>query len=145
MKPRVILRIALGVYFIVMGMIKLLGVEQFMSALDGYGIPSPFPLNLIAILIPTLELVCGLALALHRFWRSALLILILLMVCFSAVIFWRMNAIHALEGLPRCAVSFDCGCGNGAVNACRKIAINVLTLVLMVCVFRTKTWPNSLK
>ena len=128
---RMMMRLSLGVYFAYMGLSKLLAIEEFMSALHGYGVPSPLPLNLIAIFIPALEVVCGVALGIHRFWRGAFFILIPLMLLFTGLILWRMNSIHILDNLPRCSVSFDCGCGNGIINACRKIVLNSLILIAM--------------
>ena len=128
---RMMMRLSLGIYFVYMGLTKFLAVEEFMSALHGYGVPSPLPLNLIAIFIPALEIVCGLALVIHRFWRGAFFILIPLMLLFTGLILWRMNSIHTLENLPRCSVSFDCGCGNGIINACRKVVLNLLILSAM--------------
>jgi len=128
---RMLVRICLGLYFIYMGGAKMFAVEDFMSALNGYGIPSPLPLNLIAIFLPALELVCGLALLLHRAWRSAMLILLPFMVLFTGLILWRMHSIHTLENIPHCSVTFDCGCGNGIINACRKIVSNIFILIMM--------------
>jgi len=56
------------------------------------------------------------------------------MVFFTTAIFVRALGVYHDTGIAFCAIEFDCGCGAGVINICKKLAENVTLLVLSVVV-----------
>jgi hypothetical protein len=56
--------------------------------------------------------------------RGAALMLLTMLVPFTLLVLRRALAIHATQGTPFCAISFDCGCGAGEVVICTKLLEN---------------------
>jgi len=90
----------LGATFIYASYGKILSPADFAKIIYGYGLfPAPL-INLIAIIVPILELVAALALLLGAYPRSAALIVNVLLVAFIILI--SINLIRGHE--------FNCGC-----------------------------------
>jgi len=90
----------LGATFIYASYGKILSPADFAKIIYGYGLfPAPL-INLIAIIVPILELVAALALLLGAYPRSAALIVNVLLVAF--IILLSINLIRGHE--------FNCGC-----------------------------------
>ena len=90
----------LGVTFIYASYHKILAPAEFAKIVYGYGLfPGPV-INLIAVIVPFIELVVGLALIFGIFPRAAALIIIAMLGSFMAAI-----AINLVRGHE-----FDCGC-----------------------------------
>jgi uncharacterized membrane protein YphA (DoxX/SURF4 family) len=124
-------RWALAVLFIYTGLTKALHPEEFLKLVRQYQLVSqPFLLNSIAAALPWFEVFCGLLLLFGVAVRGAALMLVLMLVPFTIVVFQRALAIAATQGLPFCAVKFDCGCGNGEVIICHKLVENGLLLLM---------------
>ena len=121
----------LGGVFIYMGLNKALPhPEHFLRLVDEYHMVSgPFPLNTIAATLPWFEVFCGLLLLLGIAVRGSALMLIVMLVPFTAVVLKRALEIAAV-GMPFCAVKFDCGCGAGEVFICHKLIENSVLLLL---------------
>lgn len=98
----VILRIALGVIFILAGLSKIIDPVGFSRSVSAYGIVSKEFASYVAIVIPTLEMVLGLLLVIGYKIKSAVFSLLCLMMIFSFVII-----INIMWGK-----SFKCGCFN---------------------------------
>jgi uncharacterized membrane protein YphA (DoxX/SURF4 family) len=128
-----LVRWALAGVFVYMGLTKALHPEDFLKLVNQYHIVSqPFLLNSIAAALPWFEVFCGLLLLFGIAVRGAALMLILMLVPFSWVVLQRALAIAATQGLPFCAVKFDCGCGNGEVFICHKLLENGVLLLLAI-------------
>lgn len=82
----------------------------------------------MAIVLPWVELVCGLSLLSGIFMRGSALILALLNLMFIAVIGYRTVNIMRVEGTPFMEIFFDCGCGFGVTYAWKKLVEDVLLL-----------------
>ena len=90
----------LGLTFIYASYNKILFPADFAKIIYGYDLFPHALINLIAIILPFLELVTGLALILGAYPRSAVLIINILLVAF--IVLLSINLIRGHE--------FDCGC-----------------------------------
>ena len=97
----------------------------------GYGVP----LYLMAVVLPWLELLCGLSLVSGVIIRGSALILLGLNAMFIAVIAIRTVG-FLREGTPFLKVYFDCGCGFGATYAWKKLLEDSVYFILaMILLF----------
>jgi uncharacterized membrane protein YphA (DoxX/SURF4 family) len=90
----------LGLTFIYASYHKILAPADFAKIVYGYALFPHAAINLIAIILPFIELVAGLALILGIYPRSAVLIINAMLVAFIIVL--SINLIRGHE--------FDCGC-----------------------------------
>ena len=100
-------RLILGLTFIYASFHKILSPEEFAKIVYGYGLFPHVSINLIAIIIPFLKLVCGLALVIGFYPRSAAIIVNMMLLAFIAAL--TINIIRGHE--------FDCGCFSAAQGA----------------------------
>jgi uncharacterized membrane protein YphA (DoxX/SURF4 family) len=127
----VLARWILGALFVYMGLSKALHPEYFLKLVRQYEmVTSSFLLNSIAAALPWFEIFCGLVLLAGVAVRGTALVLTLMLIPFTVVVLRRALAIAAAQHLPFCAVKFDCGCGGGEVNICRKIFENCALVLL---------------
>lgn len=121
----------LGALFIYLGLNKALHPVDFLKLVRQYElVDSALLLNSIAAALPWFEVFCGLLLLSGVAVRGSALMLVLMLVPFTLVVFKRALAIHGAQGIPFCAVKFDCGCGTGEVLICRKLVENCLLIFL---------------
>ncbi len=126
-----IARWLMGALFIYMGLSKALHPVDFLKLVREYDMVSQsLLLNLIASALPWFEIFCGLLLLTGVAVRSAALMLALMLVPFTLLVLKRALGIAEADGLPFCAVKFDCGCGAGEVFICRKLVENALLFAL---------------
>ena len=90
----------LGLTFIYASLHKILSPADFAKIVYGYGLFPEIFINLIAIIIPFLELVAGFALIIGFYPRSAAITISGLLLAFIAAL--TINLIRGHE--------FDCGC-----------------------------------
>ncbi len=141
----VIVRVLLGVYFIYSGINKAIDPIDFLKAIRTYGaLPEspPFFLNATAIVLPWLEIVCGVGLVLGVLRRGAGLTIGLMLCVFTPAILFRALSMMNEQGLSFFAVEFDCGCGTGREIIWIKLLKNtVLLLLALWTVFSTsRVW-----
>ncbi len=91
-------------------------------------------LYLSAIILPWMELLCGLALLTGIFMRGAALLFAAMNLVFIVVIANRTVAIMAADGTPLRQIYFDCGCGFGPVYAWKKLIEDTGFLVFSVAI-----------
>ena len=134
----VLARWLLGGLFVYMGLSKALHPEAFLKLVRQYDmVHDPLLLNSIAAALPWFEIICGLLLLTGVAVRGSALMLVAMLVPFTLLVLRRALAIHGLQGLPFCAIRFDCGCGSGEVLICNKLVENsLLTLLAIWLVFR---------
>ena len=122
----------LGCVFIFMGLNKALPhPENFLKLVDEYRMVDTFwLLNSIAATLPWFEAFCGLLLLFGVAVRGSALMLIAMLVPFTAIVFNRALEIAADKHQAFCAVKFDCGCGMGEVFICHKLVENSVLLLL---------------
>jgi uncharacterized membrane protein YphA (DoxX/SURF4 family) len=131
----------LGGVFVYLGAQKIADPVGFLKAVRQFGVvadTSPTLLNMLAALLPWVEVWCGLLLVAGVAVRGTTLTLCTMLVVFTLAIALRARDIHGAQGTAYCAIAFDCGCGTGVVNACRKLAENsgLILLGLLVLVTR---------
>ncbi|HOX01495.1 MAG TPA: DoxX family protein [Candidatus Paceibacterota bacterium] len=118
-------RAILAATFIGMGISKALDPVDFLKLIRQYDtIAQPWLLNLAAGALPWFEIFCGILLLIGVAGRGAAVVLLAMLAGFTAMIAWRGAAIADMQGIPFCQVRFDCGCGAGIINVCRKLIEN---------------------
>ena len=124
----------LGCVFIFMGLNKALpNPEYFLNLVRAYHmVDTPWLLNSIGAALPWFEAYCGLLLLFGVAVRGSALMLIAMLVPFTAIVFRRALEIAAADPEHKgfCAVKFDCGCGMGEVFICHKLVENTVLLLL---------------
>lgn len=135
-----LLRLITGVVFIASGTSKIAHPSAFADSIALYGIVPPIIIPYVAIVLPWIELVCGILLAAGLRIRAASLLTFAMLCFFTALIGW--NVAHGK--------SFECGCIPGLdAGPFSRIGLpllgrNGILLVLTVLVFRAKRHPFSI-
>jgi uncharacterized membrane protein YphA (DoxX/SURF4 family) len=126
----VLVRCALGAFFIYMGLGKALHPVEFLKLVREYELLQHYLLlNLVAASLPWVEVFCGVLLVMGIAVRGTAVVLLAMLLPFTMLVLLRALAIQGADSLPFCAVKFDCGCGAGEVLICRKLAENGLLIV----------------
>ena len=122
----------LACVFIFMGLNKALpNPEYFLNLVRAYHmVDSPWLLNSIGAALPWFEVFCGLLLLFGVAVRGSALMLIAMLVPFTAIVLRRAVEIAAANHQAFCAVKFDCGCGMGEVFICHKLVENTVLFLL---------------
>lgn len=121
-------RIFLGGVLIYASIDKIINPLDFAKAIDNYQI-IPFGLeNIMAIIIPWLELTIGIFLIFGILLHGASLLVILLMICFIIGM-----SIAILKGY-----NIECGCGliSGEMVGLHKIVEDIIYLVLALIILK---------
>ncbi len=140
--PLLLARLLLGGLFIYMGWNKAVEPLDFLKLVRAYHmIPEqpPLLLNLIAAALPWIEVWCGLLLIAGVALRGAALSILLMLIGFTIIVAARAFGIHHTEGIPFCAVKFDCGCGAGEEWICEKIPKNLGMCLLSMIVLASRS------
>jgi uncharacterized membrane protein YphA (DoxX/SURF4 family) len=121
----ILLRLVVGVIFVWASIDKILHPEQFAHAVANYRILPQIMVNGFAVVLPWIELCCGVLLILGQWQQSASLVLVCLLAIFIVAVcgsLWRGLDIH-------------CGCFHTASG--RKVGIWLLfeDLLLFGCTF----------
>lgn len=106
----------LGLTFIYASLHKILSPSDFAKIVYGYDLFPHVFINLIAIIIPFLELIAGLALIIGVYPRSAAIVINGLLLAFMAAL--TINLIRGHE--------FDCGCfsaGQSGYSSSTKVTL----------------------
>jgi len=146
--PLGIARLVLGGLFIYTGLTKALDPIDFLKFVHMYDIlpeTPPYFLNLTAVILPVLEVVCGGALLLGVAVRGAGVTLLGVLLVFIVALVSESLQIHASRPIAYCDISFDCGCGTGEVFICSKLAENagLALLALLVSLSRSRRFCLS--
>jgi uncharacterized membrane protein YphA (DoxX/SURF4 family) len=133
--PLLLARLGVGGMFAYLAYMKLRDPINFLKLTHAYGVVSPnqWPvLNLIAVALPWLEMVCAAALLLGVARRGAALLITGMLLFFTpllAVHAWQLHTAAGSAFATFCAVKFDCGCGTGEVFICPKLVENIALLI----------------
>lgn len=123
-------RWVLGALMLWMGLSKALDPVNFLKLVRQYELVSSPPwINAVAAGLPWFEALCGLLLLAGLAVRGTALISLLMLVPFTAMVWRRALELQAQNGLPFCAIRFDCGCGAGEVQICAKLLENGLLIL----------------
>ena len=114
-------RLLLAAIFIYAAVQKIGKPLAFADEIRNYGVVGYGPpLYIMAVVLPWIELLCGLSLVTGVAVRGAALILVGLNAMFFAVIAKKTIG-YVSDGTPFMKVYFDCGCGFGATYAWKKL------------------------
>ncbi len=133
--PLLLIRLFLGGLFIYMGVNKIADPVAFMKQVRLYEMLPESPayfLNGTAVILPWLEVVCGVALIAGIAIRGSGVAIAGMLAVFTPAIFLRAMAIHNTEGTPFFEIAFDCGCGGGPVIIWQKLLSNSGLLLLAI-------------
>ena len=126
-----LLRLVIGATFVYAGVVKALSPIRFTSDIHNYRLLPWSMAVALAFYLPWLEIVCGLALLLGRFYRAAVAILLAL-----TIIFIVASAAARIRG-----IDISCGCfGHLSDNLSFgwHLGLNTVLLVLLFALWRSK-------
>ncbi|MFQ5494579.1 MAG: DoxX family protein [Phycisphaerae bacterium] len=129
------IRLFLGGLFVWMGSHKIADPVEFLKQIKLYEVlplTPPHFLNATAIVLPWLEVICGLALIAGWRIRGAAACIAAMLAVFTPAIYLRAWSIHTTDGTPFMQIAFDCGCGGGPVIIWQKLLGNTGLLLLAV-------------
>ena len=112
------IRLILGMTFIYSSYHKIEDPAEFARVIFAYGVFPEFTINILAIVLPFVELVCGFCLIFNLLPGSSVLLINVLLACFSLLIFFNLVRGH----------QFDCGCFSFGAASHSTLA-NVYSLV----------------
>jgi putative oxidoreductase len=123
----IVLRWSLGITFIYASYYKIMSPMDFAEIVYGYNLFPEVLINLIAIILPFVELISGLCLLLGIYPRSAAFIINGLLAAFIFIL--TINLIRGYE--------FDCGCFSAETTMSPKmmVARDVIYLIMGLQVF----------
>lgn len=131
----------LGAAFIYLGVAKVLDPVEFLKQVRAYEfIAQPPLLNLVAGVLPWVEILCGLFLILGIAVRGTGLLTLVLLVGFTLAVLQRGLDLAERESVPLCVIKFDCGCGSGDVKVCNKLLENTFLIGLATLPL---LWPRQ--
>lgn len=135
----VIARVAVGTTFIIASVYKIRDPGAFAKSIWFYRLVPGDLINLMALILPWIELLCGLALILGLFYHGAVVLVNVMMVTF----------IFALSIAIARGIDIECGCFK-AGQATTKAAWEALVFDLVLILFtlqllfsRSKRWLLS--
>jgi len=142
--PLLLCRLVLGGLFIYMGLKKTADPVAFMKLIHLYKMTPDalwWLLNLIAVTLPWIEVLCGLLLLLGVAVRGSALTLLAMLLVFTPVVALRAIDIYTTSEIAFCGIAFDCGCGAGVVKICHKLPENIsLSLLCVITILSRSTW-----
>lgn len=141
--PLLLARLGVGGMFAYLAVMKLLDDPfEFLKQIHAYGVlpaEPPVLVNVIAAVLPWIELTCAAGLLLGVGVRGAALAINGMLLFFTPTLLIRAIDIYTdpSSGVASfCAVRFDCGCGTGEVYICNKLAENLgLQLGALIALF----------
>ena len=135
----IIARIVVGVTFIYASFYKIIEPGDFARSIWYYHMLPGNLINLMALILPWVELVCGLCIIIGVFYRGTVILLNLMMIMF----------IVALSSAIVRGINIDCGCFKAAQasseSALRALWIDLVLIILTVQLFfsRSRKWMLS--
>lgn len=125
--PLTLVRLVLAGTFIYMAVLKIQDPVGFLKGVRLYRMLPEEPawiLNSIAISLPWIELLTGLAILFGVWLRGAAVVQMAMLAVFTPAILLRALDVRATEGTPFLQIAFDCGCGTGVQIVWRKLLAN---------------------
>ena len=120
------LRLAVAMVLIYAALQKIWTPLEFARLIREYHLLPDQILNLVAVILPWLELICGLCLITGLGLMGTAFLLSALNSLFAVAIVYRAIMIMHATGVGFFDLSFDCGCGFGVVYIPTKIVENLL-------------------
>lgn len=132
-----VLRIAIGAMFVYASYYKILSPGSFAHQIYNYKILSPWAINPLALTLPWIQLLCGLALIFHRGAVAASILITGMLLVFQGALF---------SALVR-NLNISCGCFNSGGSPAtwltfgRDFLFVVFGLVLTIHLWRKQNAP----
>ena len=123
-------RLAMAAILLYAGVQKVWMPLEFARLLKEYHLLPDQILNLIAVILPWAEIVCGLCFLSGLWLMGAAVLLSGMNTIFAFAISYRAWLIMSTTGVDFFDLSFDCGCGFGVVYIPTKILENLI----LVCI-----------
>lgn len=136
--PLLLARLAVGGMFVYLGAQKVQDPQAFLKAVKAFDIlplQPPTLINSVAVLLPWIEVVAGLAVLLGVSLRGAGATLFVSLLVFTPAVALRALGIYETSDIAFCAIKFDCGCGTGEVYICKKLLENTLLTLGSIVLF----------
>lgn len=132
------IRWILGLTFIAASIHKIAAPAEFAKIIYGYGLFPQLSINLIAIVLPFVELVTGLSLIFNLYSKAATILVCILLAGFTLAI--SINIARGYE--------FDCGCfsfsSENPLMSTKLILIrDIILLFLCIYLLRFKAEPST--
>ena len=131
-----VFRLVLGGVFIYASYYKILDPAQFAKSIWYYHLLPGKLINICALILPWLELLCGLALIIGAYYRGAVLWVNVLLLVFMAAI---ASAVYR-------GISIDCGCfkaaavGNDSAMTTIYRDVGYLVMGVQLLISRSRRW-----
>ena len=133
-----VFRLLLAVVFIYAALQKIDKPRMFADEIKMYeALGDNAFVYLIAVILPWVELFCGLSLLTGWFIRGSALILFVFNAVFIVVITVRTVGIMSTKGTAFMDVYFDCGCGFGVTYAWKKLIEDSIFLIAALAILTT--------
>lgn len=114
---------------------------EFARLLKEYHILPDQVLNLVAVLLPWVEIICGVCFLSGLWLMGAAVLLSGMNIIFTFAIAYRAWLIMSVTGVDFFDLSFDCGCGFGVVYLPTKILENLI-LVGIGLIILSSRWRD---
>ncbi len=131
-----IFRVVVGAIFIYASYYKIIEPAVFAKGIWFYHMVPGNLINLLAVFLPWIELVCGVALIIGWQYRGTVILVNLMMIMFMI----------ALGSAVYRGISIDCGCFQAA-QASDSSAMNsllwdvgIITMSIQLCLSKSKKW-----
>jgi len=124
-----IFRLIIGMVFIYASIHKIANPEEFAKSIDNYRLLPVFLINIIAIILPWLELIIGLFIIFGIFIKASSFLISLNMLIFTILVL-----ITIIRG-----IDISCGCFSSDINSTpigwKKFFENIILLLISSIVF----------
>lgn len=111
---------------------------EFARLLKAYHILPDQVLNLVAVLLPWVEIICGVCFLAGLWLMGAAVLLSGMNIIFAFAIAYRAWLIMSTMGIGFFDLSFDCGCGFGVVYIPTKILENLILVGIGFIILSSK-------
>ncbi len=128
-----IIRIFLGVLFILSGIFKTVNLMAFKEAVENLQIHSEVIINLVICIIPSLELFCGIALLIGVYKIYAIFILNILMILFTS-----LKILMYIKD-----IDFQCNCF-GPIRVFESISLFSISFNLILILLLFTQYPKKI-
>lgn len=131
-----VFRLILAGVFIYAALQKIDKPLMFADEMRMYGVlDRGVVLYIMAIVLPWIELLCGISMITGIFLRGSAFILVLFNAIFLVVVSFRTISIMNTEGTPFMDIFFDCGCGFGVTYAWKKLIEDTFFFIMALALF----------
>ncbi|MGB0716891.1 MAG: DoxX family protein [Phycisphaerae bacterium] len=143
--PLLLVRLIVGGTFVYLAYNKIADPVTFLKNINEYRMLEPgFFMNTIAITLPWIEMLAGIALILGVMIRGAALTAAGMLLVFTPTILLRAMSMME-EGVTFAELKFDCGCGAGPTLIWKKLLENsgLFIASLVALMSRSRRWCLS--